>query len=80
MLPNLFAGPQRNGAKHTRRYRTNSKKRKLRNHDLRSEGYNLLKAEGNGWLHRGTSPNTKTFGVKGTTSVVPKVATGHPEE
>jgi hypothetical protein len=43
----------------------NSKKRKLRNHDLRSEGYNLLKAEGNEWLHRGASPNTKTFGPKG---------------
>ena len=57
----------------------NSKKRKLRNHDLRSEGHNLLKAEGNEWLHRGASPNIKTFGPKGATSVVPKVATGLPE-
>ena len=79
MLPNLFAGSQRNGAKHTRRYRMNSKKWKVRNHDLRSEGYNLLKAEGNRWLHRGASPNTKTFGPKGATSVVPKVATGYQE-
>ena len=58
----------------------NTKKHKLKTYGLRSEGYNLLKAEGNGWLHRGASPNTKTSGLKGTTSVVPKVATGHPEE
>ena len=55
MLPNLFAGPQRNGAKHTRRYRMNTKKHKLKNHDLRSEGYHLLRAEGSGWLPRSAS-------------------------
>ena len=48
MLPNLFAGPQRNGAKRTRKYRMNAERRKLEDHDLRSEGYHLPKAEGNG--------------------------------
>ena len=48
MLPNLFAGLQRNGAKRTRKYRMNAERRKLEDHDLRSEGYHLPKAEGNG--------------------------------
>ena len=57
----------------------NTKKRKLKNRDLRAEGYHLLKAEGNGWLPRSASANTKTFGPKGTASVVPKMTNGHPE-
>ena len=65
MLPNLFAGPQRDGSKHTRRYRMNTKKRKLKDHDLRCEGYHLLWAEGDGWLPRSASANTKTFGDEG---------------
>ena len=48
MLPNLFAGPQRNGAKRTRKYRMNAEKLKHEDHDLRSEGYHLPNAEGNG--------------------------------
>ena len=48
MLPNLFAGLQRNGAKRTRKYRMNAKRRKLEDHDLRCEGYHLPKAEGSG--------------------------------
>ena len=48
MLLNLFAGPQRNGAKRTREYRMNAEKRKLEDHDLRSEGCHLPKAEGKG--------------------------------
>ena len=79
MLPNLFAGPQRNGAKHTRRYRMDTKKRKLKNHDLRAEGYHLLRAEGNGWLPRSASANTKAFGPKDTASTAPKVTNGHPK-
>ena len=78
-LPNLFAGPQQNGAKRTRRYRTNTKKRKLKDHDLRAEGYHLLKAEGDGWLPRSASANTKAFGPKDTASTAPKVTNGHPE-
>ena len=35
MLSNSFAGPQREKAKHTRRYRMNTQKRKLKDHDLR---------------------------------------------
>ena len=42
MLPKLFAGLQRDEAKHTPRYRMNTKKRKLKDHDLRCEGYQLL--------------------------------------
>jgi hypothetical protein len=78
MLPNLFAGPQRDGAKYTQRYRMNTKKRKLKDHDLRlrTEGYHLLQAEGNGWLPRSTSANTKTLSTKDTTSVMPKVTKG----
>ena len=57
----------------------NTKKRKLRNHDLRSKGYHLLKAEGNGWLPRSERANTKTFGPKGTAFVVPKVTNGRSE-
>ena len=79
MLPNLFAGPQQNRAKHTRRYRINTKKRKLKNHDLRAEGYHLRKAEGNGWLPKSASAKTKAFGPKGTASTAPKVTNGHPE-
>ena len=57
----------------------NTKKRKLEDHDLRAEGYHLLKAEGNGWLPRSASTNTKAFGTKGTASIAPKVTNGHPE-
>ena len=57
----------------------NTKKRKLRNHDLRSEGYHLLKAEGNGWLPRSASANTKAFGPKGTASTAMKVTNGRLE-
>ena len=48
MLSNLFAGLQRNGAKRTLKYRMNAERRKLEDHALRSEGYHLPKAEGNG--------------------------------
>ena len=65
MLPNSFAGPQREEAKHTRRYRMNTKKRKLKDHDLRYEGYHLLYAEGDGWLPRSASAKTNTFGNEG---------------
>ena len=51
----------------------NTKKRKLKDHDLRAEGYHLLKAEGDGWLPRSASANTKAFGPKDTASTVPKV-------
>ena len=57
----------------------NTKKRKLKNHDLRAEGYHLLKAEGNGWLPRSASANTKAFSPKGTSSTAPKVTNGHPK-
>ena len=57
----------------------NTKKCKLKNHDLRAEGCHLLKAEGNGWLPRSASANTKTLGTKDTTSVVPKVTKGCTE-
>ena len=57
----------------------NTKKRKLKNHDLRAEGCHLLKAKGNGWLPRSASANTKAFGPKGTASTAPKVTNGHPE-
>ena len=57
----------------------NTKKRKLKNHDLRAEGCHLLKAEGNGWLPRSASTNTEAFGPKGTASVVPKVMEGCTE-
>ena len=57
----------------------NTKKRKLKDHDLRAEGYHLLKAEGNGWLPRSASANTKAFGPKDTASTAPKVTNGHPE-
>ena len=57
----------------------NTKKRKLKEHDLRTEGHHLLKAKGNGWLPRSASANTKAFGPKGTASTAPKVTNGHPE-
>ena len=57
----------------------NTKKRKLEDHDLRAEGYHLLKDEGNGWLPRSASTNTKSFGPKGTTFTATKVMNGHPE-
>ena len=57
----------------------NTKKCKLRDHYLRAEGYHLLKAEGNGWLPRSASVNSKAFGPKGTASTAPKVTNGHPE-
>ena len=57
----------------------NNKKRKLKDHDLRGEGYHLLKAEGDGWLPRSASANTKAFGPKDTASTAPKVTNGHPE-
>ena len=57
----------------------NTKKRKLKNHDLRAEGYHLLKAEGNGWLPRSASANTKAFGPKDIASTAPKVTNGFPE-
>ena len=57
----------------------NTKKRKLKEHDLRTEGHHLLKAEGNGRLPRSASANTKAFGPKGTASTTPKVMNGHPE-
>ena len=56
-----------------------TKKRKLKNHDLRAEGCHFLKAEGNGWLPRIASANTKAFGPKGIASAAPKVTNGHPE-
>ena len=49
----------------------NTKKRKLKDHDLR--------AEGDGGLPRSASANTKAFGPKVTTSTAPKVTYGHPE-
>ena len=57
----------------------NTKKRKLKDHDLRCEGYHLLQAEGDGWLPRSASANTKAFGLKGTSSTTPKMTNGHPE-
>ena len=57
----------------------NTKKRKLKDHDLRAKGYHLLKAEGDGWLPRSASANTEAIGPKGTASTVPKVTNGHPE-
>ena len=57
----------------------NTKKRKLKDHDLRAEGYHLLKAEGNGWLPRSASANTKAFGPKGTASTTPNLTNGHPK-
>ena len=57
----------------------NTKKRKLKNHDLRAEGCHLLKAEGNRWLPRSASANIKAFGPKGTASAAPKVTNDHPE-
>ena len=57
----------------------NAKKRKLKDHDLRAEGYHLLNAEGNGWPPRSASANTNAFGPKGTASIAPKVTNGHPE-
>ena len=57
----------------------NTKKRKLIDHDLRAEGYHLLKAEGDGRLSRSANANTKAFGPKGTISTAPKVTNGHPE-
>ena len=57
----------------------NTKKRKLKNHDLRAEGYHLPKAEGDGWLPRSASANTKTFGPKDTASAMSKVTNGHLE-
>ena len=65
MLPNLFAGPQRNGAKRNRRYRMNTKKLKLKEHDLRTEGHHLLKAKGDEWPPRSTNAKTNTFGGEG---------------
>ena len=56
-----------------------TKKRKLKNHNLRAEGYHPLKAEGNGSPPRSASANTKAFGPKGTATIVPKVTNGHPE-
>ena len=44
-----------------------------------AEGYHLLKAEGDGWLPRSASANTKAFGPKGTASTAPKATNGHPE-
>ena len=57
----------------------NAKKRKLKDHDLRAEGYHLLKAEGNGWLPRSASANTKTLVTKDTASVVAKEMKGCTE-
>ena len=51
----------------------NTKKHKLKNYGLRSEGYHLMRAEGSGWLPRSASANTKTLGTKDTTFFVPKV-------
>ena len=56
-----------------------AEKRKLEDHDLRAEGYHLLKAEGDGRLPRSASANTKAFGPKATTSTAPKVTNGYPE-
>ena len=41
-----------------------AEKRKLEDHDLRAEGYHLLKAEGDGWLPRSASAKTNTFDDK----------------
>ena len=57
----------------------NAKRRKLKDHDLRAEGYHLLKAEDNRWLPRSASANTKAFGPKGGASTAPKGTDGHPE-
>ena len=57
----------------------NTKKCKLKDHDLRTEGYHLLKAESDVRLSRSASANTKAFGPKVTTSTAPKVTNGHPE-
>ena len=57
----------------------NTKKRKLKDHDLRAEGYHLLKAEGDGRLPRSASANSKTFGPKDFASTTPKVTNGYPE-
>ena len=65
MLPNLFAGSQREKAKHIRRYLMNTKKRKRKDYDFRCKGYHLPWTEGDGWLPRSASINTGTFGYEG---------------
>ena len=79
MLPNLFAEPQRNGAKHTRRYRMNTKKRKLKDHDLRGRRIPPSEGRRRRMAARSASANTKAFGPKDTASTAAKVTNGHPE-
>ena len=57
----------------------NTKKRKFKNDDLRTEGYHLRPTEGNRWLPRSASANTKTLVTKDTASVVPKETKGCTE-
>ena len=43
----------------------NTQKCKLKDLDLRDEGYHLLKAKCDGWLPRSASAKTNTFGDEG---------------
>ena len=43
----------------------NTQKRKLKDLDLRDEGYHLLKAKGDGWPPRSKNAKTNTFGGEG---------------
>ena len=43
----------------------NTQKHKLKDLDLRDEGYHLLKAKGDGWPPRSTNAKTNTFGGEG---------------
>ena len=57
----------------------NNQKRKLKDLDLRDEGYHLLKAKGDGWPPRSTNARTNTFGMKDIVFVRPKVMDGCSE-